>query len=335
MYKILMCCYCPHIYNEINHGFIEAGCKVKDLYIGDEYTGKSDLLKKNLLREIDSFKPDMVFSYGWWKINIDIRDILDTIKRKGIFHIWWAYDDPVCFKDSSLPVAKRSDIVFTTVEECIPQYAGYGIKAFLMPHGCSPHHVRVAPKAEYMHDIVLLANNYNIHSGDFNGNPFRLKGIKTVLEPLAEGNHDLKVWGRWWTQTDRAFVLPERYYGGIVSSEEVPYVYSSCKIALGLQQVEHSRTHLANRTYEVLGCGTFHICQYSQAVEHYFKKGVHLEWSKSRDETLELVKFYLPLEAERQRIALNGQKEVFSKHLLVHRAKAALDIIRRYVKPGK
>lgn len=333
MYRILMCCYCPHIYNEIHHGFIEAGCKVRDLFIGDEYTNKTDLLKTNLIKAIDEFKPDFVFSYGWWKIGLRMGDILDTLRRKGVFHIWWAYDDPVCFHDSSLPIAKRSDLVFTTVAECIPEYQKRGIKAFLMPHGCSPHHVKIKPKPEYSHDIVLLANNYNIQSGDFIGNPFRLKGVKDVLEPLVNSDFDVKVWGRWWTQADRAFVLPEKYYGGIVPAEEAPAVYSSCKIALGLQQVENSKTHLANRTYEILGCGTFHVCQYSRALEHYFKKGVHLEWSNSPDETLEIVKFYLPREKEREKIALKGQKEVREKHMLVHRAKGALDVIKKYVKP--
>ncbi len=333
MYRILMCCYCPHIYNEISHGFIEAGCKVLDFNIGDEYTKKTELLKQKLAQTIDTMKPDIVFSYGWWKIGINITEIMDMLRRKGVFRIWWSYDDPICFRDSSLPAAKGSDIAFTTAVECIPDYERNGVRAFLMEHGCSPHHTKVPAKSEYEHDIVLLANNYNIRSGDFIGNPFRLKGIKNVLEPLVDGGYDIRVWGRWWTQTDRAYVLPGKNYGGVVPAEEVPSVYSSCKIALGLQQVEKSRTHLSNRTYEVLGCGAFHICQYSPALEHYFKKGVHLEWSTSREETLELVKYYLPRENERLAVALNGQQEVLSRHLLIHRARAALEIIKRYVKP--
>ena len=249
------------------------------------------------------------------------------------FNIWWSYDDPVCLRDSSLPVAKKSDLTFTTAEECIPMYKKAGVTAHLFAHGCSPHHIKVSPEAEYAHDIVLLANNYNISKNGFTGNPFRLKGINDVIRPLVDNNFDIKIWGRWWTQKDRAYILPDNFYGGVVPADEAPGIYSSCKIALGLQQVEHSITHLANRTFEILGCGTFHVCQYSKALEHYFKKGVHLEWSESSEETLEIVKYYLKHEDKRQKIALAGQEEVNKNHMLLHRANGALDIIKRYVKP--
>jgi spore maturation protein CgeB len=66
-------------------------------------------------------------------------------------------------------------------------------------------------------------------------------------------------------------------------------------------------------------------------VAHYFKKGVHLEWSVSPEETLALADYYLKHDGQREKIALEGQREVNEKHRLVHRARAVLDIMARHI----
>lgn len=336
MYKILMCVFSPQVYNEIHNGFLEAGCEVRNFFIGVESIKKFDSLKEKLVKAIDEFKPDFVYSYGWWKDIVDINAFFDVIKEKGLFHIWWSADDPVCCGQVSLPAAKRADLVFTPVDYLIPEYAKFGIKAFLQPNACSSRYVKLPPKTEYRNDLVFAGNNYSFRHVDEESKKsifyrFRVDGIYQTIKPLVDEQKNLKVWGRWWTDYDRAYILPTAFYGGVLPVEEIPYVYSSAKIALGIQQVATSRTYVSTRTYEVLGCGTFHITQYSGGVEYYFKKGVHLEWAKSAEETLELVNYYLAHDDEREKIALNGQREVDEKHRLVHRAKAALDTIAQYI----
>jgi spore maturation protein CgeB len=336
MYKILMCVFSPQIYHEIHHGFLEAGCEVRDIFIGEEFIKKFDMLETVLSNAIDEFKPDFVYSYGWWNDIVDIDAYLDVIKRKGIFHVWWSADDPTCFTISSLPAAKKSDLVFTTGEELIPEYSEYGLKAYLQPNGCSPHHVKVPPKSEYRHDLALVGNNYSMRYVDEETRnsmhyKFRVDGIYQMLKPLVDKRKDVKVWGRWWTDFDRAYMLPTAFYGGVLPTEEVPCVYASSKIVLGIQQVGISKTYVSTRTYEALGCGAFHITQHSPGVENYFRKGVHLEWSQSPEETLELVNYYLAHDGLRDKIALNGQREVDEKHRLIHRARNVLDIIAQHI----
>jgi spore maturation protein CgeB len=180
--------------------------------------------------------------------------------------------------------------------------------------------------------MVLVANNYNMRYVDAETRKsihyrFRVDGIYQILKPLVDTRKNVKVWGRWWTDFDRAYMLPTAFYGGVLPTEEVPYVYASSKIVLGIQQAGASKTYVSARTLEALGCGAFHLTQYSPGVAHYFKKGVHLDWSQSPEETLELVDYYLKHKDLRERIALEGQREVNARHRLVHRARAALDVI--------
>lgn len=336
MYKILVCVFFPDLYNEMQQGFREAGCEVRELLIGEEYIKKYDLVKLKLLSTIDEFRPDFVCSFGWWKDLIDINDFIDVIKSKGLFHIWWSSDDPVCCGQVSLPAAKKSDLVFTPVDYLVPEYAKFGVKAFLLPNACSSRYTKVSPKAEYKNDLVLVGNNYSFRHVDEESKnsilyKFRVDGTYQMLQPLVDNQKNLKVWGKWWTDFDRAFLLPVPLYGGELKKEEIPYVYASSKIALGIQQVATSKTYVSTRTYEVLGCGAFHLTQFSCGIDYYFKKGVHLDWSNSKEETLELVDYYLAHDDIREKIALNGKREVDEKHRLVHRAKSVLDTVAQYI----
>ncbi|WMJ89109.1 CgeB family protein [Anaerocolumna sp. MB42-C2] len=336
MYKILTCVFSPQVYNEIHNGFLEAGCEVRNILIGEDYINKFDSLKTVLTNAIEEFKPDFVYSYGWWKDIVDINEFFDLFKKKGLFHVWWSADDPVCCGQVSLPAAKRADLVFTPVDYLIPEYEKFGIEACLQPNACAPRYIKLPPKPEYKKDVVFLGNNYSFRHVDAESKKsifyqFRVDGIYQVIKPLVDKEKNLKVWGRWWTDFDRAYILPTAFYGGILPVEEIPYVYSSAKIALGIQQVATSKTYVSTRTYEALGCGAFHITQYSQGVEYYFKKGVHLEWSNSAEEILELVDYYLTHENEMEKIALNGQREVNEKHRLVHRARTVMDTVAHYI----
>lgn len=332
MNRVLVCCFNPRSVNNLHYGFLENGCKVEAMFIDWSYSGKTELMREKLLAAIDRARPDFIYSYGWWDIGIDLGCYLDTIKQKGILHAYWAYDDPVCFENISMPMAVGCDLIFTTVQEAIPEYKRRGIDAYLQPHGCYPRDSRAGPPVrKYKHDIVLLGHNYNIEE-DPSANNYRINGIHSVVQPLLDNKLDVKVWGLWWTHWDRGYVLPEEYYGGMLKKGEEGRVYRSCKIALGLQTVRNSLTHLSARTFEALGCGVFHVSQYSPALETFFAKGIHMEWTKSAEETLEIVRFYLDREHERRRIACKGREEAYEKHTIVQRVSEVLRTVKGYIK---
>lgn len=209
MYRILFYNFNPRSVNTAHLGFEEIGCPVMK-YDMKNSNLNVELMEKNLNNLIDSFKPDIIFSYGWWIDRINIDAFCNVIKRRGIFHVFWAFDDPECFNKLSLPIGKHCDLVFTSVVECIEDYENNEINAFLLLHGCHPSiHKKVSPSQEFAHDIVLLANNYNAKQNP-NYFAYRFNGIKNVVRPIVENNYDLMVWGLWWRDSDRIYNLPKK-----------------------------------------------------------------------------------------------------------------------------
>ncbi|MBO8168633.1 MAG: glycosyltransferase [Thermoanaerobacteraceae bacterium] len=266
---------------------------------------------------INTFKPDVVFSAGFVAPHLD--ELLLFLDRYSIPHVYWATEDPVLFEPFGLPVGKHSALVLTTTEELIPVYQKHEIRADFLPFACNPNlHKKVAPVPEFQHDIVYVGSNYKR----------RLKAINTIINPLVKAGYDLKVWGHWWNNKEMPYQLPAGNYAGLLPYHKLAQVYSSAKIVLGMHAVDTSKSHSSRRTYEVLGCGAFYLTQYTPTHETLFENRKHLVWSKSAEETLELVDYYLRHDDERQQIAVNGQEEVYAKHTYAHRAEKVINTLK-------
>lgn len=267
---------------------------------------------------IADFQPDHIFTVGGWQIDNKFFSILSSL---SIPHTFWAFDDPPLFKIQSLSHARSSQYVYTTAAECISLYKKHGIDAHLLMFACLPSfHYRVSAASQYAHDCILVGNNYDAFPG-------RLKGIDIILKPLMQKRYDVKIYGNeWWLDQERPFFISKAFYGGYLGYELMRTAYSSAKIVLGIHSVDTSPTMMSMRTYEVLGCGAFFLTQWTPSIERYFRNHVHLVWSKSPEETIELVDYYLAHPEEREKIARGGQKEVYTNHTYLHRAK---DILTR------
>lgn len=314
----------PMITHGLARTLTELGETVEILDVG--YASQQD---PNCLEQaVSSFNPDYVCSQGGWGGLGKI--IFPIIRRRGIPHIFWASEDPLFFESLSLPMAKNSQYVFTTAAECVDKYLSHGIKAHLMLFACSPSfHHRVEPDPQFIHDCIFIGNNYSQFSA-------RLKGMEIILKPIIENSFDLKVYGLdWWINRKNRFFIEPETYGGLLSYEEMRTAYSSARIVLGLHSVDSSPTMMSMRTFDALGCGAFYLTQWTPAIENIFSNHEHLVWSKSPQETVELVNYYLARPEERQRIARNGQAEVYAKHTYNHRVKRVLQALKTPVMGSK
>lgn len=324
--KILFTGEAPLIKYGLLSGFQDLGHNTTFLHGKYRLFDKPAREQEALLEEaVVEFKPQVAISEG--VSGVDIKIAAKVFQKYGVFHIYWAIEDPPHFNSLSLPRARLCDFTFTTAVECVPKYTAEGVKADLLLFGCNPqYHKQVRPDPKFSHDIVLVASNYDC----------RYDEAGFLVRSLVDRNYDIKVWGLWWDDPRRRINLldhPEKY-GGLLAYEMLPTVYSSAKIVLGLHCDDTSKTQTSMRTFEVLGCGAFYLTQYTPAHEALFKFGKHLVWAKSPEETVSLVDYYLHNDEERNRIARRGQEKVYREHTYTQRARFVIDKIAPYLSFG-
>lgn len=295
--KILFSNVAPIIIYGLGPAFSDLGHQVQYVYAD---AGES------MEKAIRDFTPDIVFNEG----GINRMDkLFPLLEDEQIPHVYWAIEDPAWFDLLSLPYALKSALVLTPCLESIEPYQQHGINARLMMFACHPaFHRIVPPQDRYCHDLVFVGNNYDDH-------PARQQGVETILNPLLTTNYDIKIYGnQWWIDNSRRVCLSPVHYGGYLPNEDLPAVCSSAKIILGIHSVNTSQTMMSMRTFEILGSGGFFLTQWTEAIENLFQNHKHLVWSKSAEETIDLVNYYLQHPELRTIIARQGQEEVYASH---------------------
>jgi len=295
--------------------------------LGHEICLANVAMNENWQEALNHFEPDLVFTDAGWGI---AQKLLPVLKKRQLPHIYWAIEDPPYLESLSMAFARQADAVFTTCRESISAYRQKGIYAELLMFACHPaFHRRVEPNHRFNHDIAFVGNNYF----EF---PTRLWGAESILRPLLDSGHNIKIYGNeWWLDGNRPFFIHPDQYGGYLGNEELPALCASVPIVLGLHSVADSKTMMSMRVFEVLGSGGFFISQWTPAVEHLFKNHHHLVWSKSAAETLELVDYYLQNPAARERIALQGQEEVYGQHTYHQRVQQIMPILEAVLERRK
>ncbi|MBO8168636.1 MAG: glycosyltransferase [Thermoanaerobacteraceae bacterium] len=270
-----------------------------------------------LRQAIEEFKPDFILTEGH-AAGVHLPTFFAVLKQTGTPLVYWAIEDPIQFSTVSKQYARHALLTLTTTQECLPWYKALGLHADLLLFGCNPaFHRNVPPEEKYRHDIVLVASNY----------ANRYYQVDVLVKPLVEKGYDIKVWGYWWDDEQRPTRLPDQFLGGLLPYEQLPQVYSSAKIVLGLHCVDTSTTQTSMRTYEALGCGAFYLTYYTPAHEHLFQFGKHLVWSKSPSETIQLVDRYLQDHDARRKIAVQGQWLVYERDTYVQRAARVVELV--------
>ncbi|MEQ8174246.1 MAG: glycosyltransferase [Syntrophomonadaceae bacterium] len=275
---------------------------------------------------ISNANPDFVVSDGgWWQFWDSLVKILAEF---DIPHIYWAREDPPFFESLSLPYGRSCRMVFTTAQECLDLYNAHGIEAHLLMFACLPSfHHRVQADPRLRSDLMFIGTNF----GRFDA---REVGIDIILRPLVERKLSVKIYGNeWWVDASRRFFTDSNFYGGWLDYEQTRTAYASSKIVLGIHSVDNSPTMMSMRTFEILGCGAFYLTQWTPAIENLFENHKHLVWSKSPEETLHLAAYYLSHPEAREKIARQGQAQVYSKHTYNHRAQDMLRLLKK-VKTG-
>ncbi|MFX0069902.1 MAG: glycosyltransferase [Candidatus Hermodarchaeota archaeon] len=171
------------------------------------------------------------------------------------------------------------------------------------------------------------ANNFYITQG-YNNNVFnpvnnKIKsqdvvfvGTKTperekIVKYLRENGINIQCYGVGWENK------PIYLY-------ELVKKYHTTKIILNFPREDSG---FSVRVFQVMGTASFLLSGYCLDFENFFKKGVHLDWFKTPEECLNLIKYYLKNGEIREQIAKEGNSYISKKYTWDKIIKNILDII--------
>lgn len=299
-------------------GFRQIGCQVR-IIMGEEERLWGGVppreQRRRLLSVLREFKPDFVFTEGY--PGFDGPTVCNAIRSLSIPHLYWAIEDPVSTESVSMIFAPLADYVFTTAAECVPRYESLGKGSEVLLFACNPEfHRYTGPREDYPYDMVLVATNYDS----------RYQEIQWFIMPLVEQGFSIRIWGLYWDDPKRRVNLLSYpwVYGGLLPYEELPSVYSSAKIVLGVNCDDTSITQTSMRPFEALGCGGgLYLAHYTKAQEYLF--GDLILQVRNTDQTLDAVRTILAMsENERRERALKAQRYVYENHTYQLRAEQIL-----------
>lgn len=220
---------------------------------------------------------------------------LQAIKKEGFQIAFWTFDwmrHPTNWEWYA-PLAREADICFQTDGYLTDGvYPKAGIRRVELHQGCVPvlhdlpqfdgeRPVRYQAEA---HDLVFIGSTYTDRR-------------RQLLSEMT--GYDFRKWGE-----------PEPQLWGTMFAKTC---YLS-KIVIGDNFVNDVPGYWSDRVYLTLACGGFFLTAYVEGLEAEFKNHTHLVWWRSFDELHDMIKYYLPREAERRAIALEGYRLVQREH---------------------
>ncbi len=271
--------------------------------------------------------PDLALSIGNMAFHTDTEAVYGEIRRRGLFHVYWATEDKPFHARVSLPCARNAQGVFTIDAGCLPAYVKLGIPAALLPFACNPAvHLPSAPEPGLAHDLAMVAHNTPAQGS------FRARSLHDLLLPFLDGGYDLAVWGCGWEQPfARGLKLPKHFHYGVLPYEEAARAVASAKIVLGPQWDDSSPTQVSCRTFETLAAGALLVTSDVPGVRHLFADGTHLLVSDGPARSRELVDRFLDDANGRAAIAASGRDLVLERHTYRHRAGQFTETVGRWL----
>lgn len=325
--KILFTNNSPLIKYGIKWGFDQLGHKTFVMDGEFQLWGNDkETQNKFLIKAIEHFKPDIVFSECFAGFS---EGLFHITKQKSIPHLYWAIEDVWTPSHPNKGETNwigdywsdYADIVFTTTIERLDYYKEKGKKSDVLLFGCNPDFHKLVPSEErFISDISLVGTNYSS----------RYDKTREFVLPLVKNNYDVKVYGNeWWILPDMSVNLIgyEHVYQGALPYEWMPIVYSSSKVILGMNCNDGSQTQTSMRPYEALGCGHgILVAHYTPAMELLFGGFCYLP--KNTQEIFDMVNEVLSMSDEqREFFALKAQQFVYENHNYILRAQQVLESI--------
>lgn len=296
--------------------------------IHDEFTFASfapecqlqQLTTTNWKRELEDFKPDLLFVESAWRGQDDLwarkiahrgqelTGIVEWCRSQGVPSVFWNKEDPVHYR-TFLNTAKMFDHVFTTDVDCIPRYKralGHE-RVYLLPFAVQPKAHNPLEKYQRK-DAIAFAGAYYARY------PERQVDLATFVENLTHSPR-LEIYDRNHGKSDPDYQFPERYRSHIVGTlpfDEIDKAYKGYRYALNLNSIKASQSMFARRVYELLGSNTVTVSNFSRGVRLMF--GDLVITTDHGERALAKLQSLAKDDAQSRRFRLAGLRKVLQEH---------------------
>jgi spore maturation protein CgeB len=274
---------------------------------------------EELLYIVRRENPDLLFMFMYTD-ELDQRVLLEI--RKITKSVAWFADDYWRFWNYSRYWPPYFSKVVTTYSRAVQWYkdAGYD-NVILSQWACNPSVYRPL-KLKKDIDVSFVGQ--------------RKSGRAKIVKALQDAGVNIRCFGFGWPN-------------GKISQEEMLEIFSRSKICLNLTErkrlwdpsviarlflkksvnrivpdfhfIDNLRAylhfptlHTHARPFELAGCGAFVISGWSEDIGNFYKEDEEMVFYKSTDELIEKIRHYLPLRAEREKIAKAGYERTIKEH---------------------
>lgn len=228
--------------------------------------------------ELEDFQPELLFIESAWRGKdelwgskvghnaSELQQIVRWCRSRGVPTLFWNKEDPVHF-ETFLTTAKQFDFVFTTDMDCIHRYkAALGHdRVYFLPFACQPS-VHNPIELYERKDAFCFAGAYYARY------PERTRDLGNFVAKLPEFR-PVEIYDRNYGKNDPNYQFPAEYQPFIVGTlpfSEIDRAYKGYRYAINLNSIKQSQTMFARRVYELLGCNTVTVSNYSRGVRLMF-----------------------------------------------------------------
>lgn len=186
-------------------------------------------------------------------------------------------------------------------------------------------------------NLEIFSSAYDLKYFDF-AYHFLKKTILTSLIPLYYSAE--KITGKYKSQLEKSLVYPITPYSlrlrkslrSPVYGKKMYDVINASKVVLNIH-ADSSPTYASNmRLFETTGVGSCLLTDWKVNINELFKEDEEVVTFRSAQECVDKAKWLLNNSEERNKIALAGQRRVFSSHLFEHRVPEFLEIVKKHLK---
>jgi len=273
---------------------------------------KMQELYKILKAQVDYYKPDILYIQ-------DIKTINDRFlsEIKGKVKLIVGQIASVIPENKDLKVY---DLILTSFPHFVGRFRSMGIQA---------EYLKIAFESSIW-DRISGENLQKKYDCTFIGGLTRHHAKRAQI--LGRLGRELKVdiWGYSKDGLSDAAAITNNYHGPAWGMD-MYRILAQSRITIN-SHIDAAQDYANNmRLYESTGCGAMLITDYKNNLSQIFSIGKEVIAYKDPEELIQLTKYYLEHDNEREMIAKAGQKRTLAEHSYYNRMRELADILNRYL----